>query len=217
MPKKIVQHLVDVDATELAVLCSPRDDFMVKEKLWQSASPGLSQDVDQERGHHGHRRQNGEQTLRFALIEGAFTHYQRTLAISPQGVQTYRVTETTSFRLSVPFWAPALNFLVRHELRQPRTTDSPRLPWWLPAERLNARSGHVLGVLCLMSFFTGYLGTLLGQTLTFVSDTFGADKGTQGIVLSIVRVGALLSLAVMVVFRSNFGSAGFGVVVAEAA
>jgi len=196
MPKKIVQYLVDVDATELAVLCSPRDDFMVKEKLWQPASPGLSQDADQERGHDGHRRQNSEQTLRFALIEGAFTHYQRTLAISPQGVQTYRVTETTSFRLSVPFWAPALNFLVRHELRQPRTADSPRLPWWLPAERLNARSGHVLGVLCLMSFFTGYLGTLLGQTLTFVSDTFGADKGTQGIVLSIVRVGALLSLAV---------------------
>lgn len=149
MPKKVVQRIVDEN--ELDVLTVPRDDFLVKETV-------VSDTFD------------GPRLLCFALSEGAFTRYQRILEITeaapqvevnqPATAQTYQVTETTSFSLSVPFWSPALNLLVKRDLAQPRSATSPRHPWWLPAQRLNARSGHVIGVLCVMSLFTGYLGTL---------------------------------------------------------
>lgn len=66
----------------------------------------------------------------------------------------------------------------------------------MPSQRLDERSGYVLGVLCLISLVTGYLGVLLSQTLTFVADEFNANKGTQGIVLSAVRLGVPLAFGV---------------------
>lgn len=226
MPQRTVQHIVN--QAGLAAACLPRDDLIVKEAA-DTAAATLDSAALEWLG------QGSVLRLKFNLDEGAFTSYERTLEIrqlgqpaqppiapaepkqpaepQPPAEPQYQITETTSFRLSVPFWSAALNFLVRRELGRPRSganfaTFSPgatsgtanaaatRHPWWLPAQRLDARGGHVIGVLCLMSLFTGYLGTLLSQTLTYVSDSFGADKGTQGIVLSVVRVGALLSLLV---------------------
>ena len=105
------------------------------------------------------------------------------------------IIETTSFRLSLPFWSIALNLLLKREFRRPRSA-TPRHLWWMPSQRLDERNGHVLGVLCLISLVTGYLGVLLSQTLTFVADEFNADKGTQGIVLSAVRLGVPLAFGV---------------------
>ena len=108
---------------------------------------------------------------------------------------SYEIVETTSFSLSIPFWSGLLNLPVKREFRRPRSA-SPRQLWWMPSQRLDKRSGHVLGVLCLMSLVTGYLGVLLSQTLTFVADEFNAGQGTQGIVLSAVRLGTPLALGV---------------------
>lgn len=181
MPEAVTRRIVSED--ECALILNPKDDLIVKEML-------LKNDL----------------TVEFGASEGAFKHYRRTLNISQKTTASskiaasYEIEETTSFRLSIPFWSFALNFLIKRELRRPRLGTAeeatPRQLWWMPSQRLDERSGHVLGVLCLISLVTGYLGVLLSQTLTFVADEFSADKGTQGIVLSAVRLGVPLAFGV---------------------
>ena len=105
------------------------------------------------------------------------------------------VRQQISYQLSIPVWSWFLTPLVWRELRRPRTDG--RQPFWGPAERLDPRSGQVLGVLCLLSVVAGYLGTLLSQTITFAFDEFGAGLATQGNTLTAVRVGVLLALALV--------------------
>ena len=194
MPEVAIRRVVSED--EYALILKPKDDLIVKEVAARNAGG-----------------ENGDGELHeFDSAEGAFRHYRRTLraaplpstAIPPSTTtppsRQYEIEETTSFRLSIPFWSVALNLLVKRELRRPRLgtaeETTPRQLWWMPSQRLDERSGHVLGVLCLISLVTGYLGVLLSQTLTFVADEFNADKGTQGIVLSAVRLGVPLAFGI---------------------
>jgi len=105
------------------------------------------------------------------------------------------VRQQITYQLSVPVWSWFMTPLVWRELRRPRTDGSQ--PFWAPAERLDPRSGQVLGLLCLLSVVAGYLGTLLSQTITFAFDEFGAGLATQGNTLTAVRVGVLLALALV--------------------
>ena len=105
------------------------------------------------------------------------------------------VRQQITYQLSIPVWSWFLTPLLWRELRRPRTDG--RQPFWGPAERLDPRSGQVLGVLCLLSVVAGYLGTLLSQTITFAFDEFGAGLATQGNTLTAVRVGVLLALALV--------------------
>ena len=192
MPEVVIRRVVSED--ECALILKPRDDLLVKEVSAAEETTGAYE---------------------FDAAEGAFRHYRRTLRVvekteaSGQSDQLndshetsafYEIVETTSFRLSIPFWSGLLNLLVKREFRRPRLgtaeETAPRQLWWMPAQRLDERSGHVLGVLCLISLVTGYLGVLLSQTLTFVADEFNADKGTQGIVLSAVRLGVPLAFGI---------------------
>ena len=192
MPEVVIRRVVSED--ECALILKPKDDLLVKEVSAAEETPGAYE---------------------FDASEGAFRHYRRTLSVvekteasgqsdqlkaSHETSASYEIVETTSFRLSIPFWSLALNLLVKRELRRPRLGTAeeatPRQLWWMPSQRLDERSGHVLGVLCLISLVTGYLGVLLSQTLTFVADEFDADKATQGIVLSAVRLGVPLAFGI---------------------
>ena len=180
MPEVVIRRVVSED--EFALIVNPKDDLLVKEVAVGDETRG----ADEFSG-----------TYEFDASDGAFTHYRRTLSVARKSgtATSYEITETTSFRLSIPFWAGLLNLLVKREFGRPRLA-SPSQLWWMPSQRLDERSGHVLGVLCLMSLVTGYLGVLLSQTLTFVADEFNADKGTQGIVLSAVRLGIPLAFGI---------------------
>lgn len=180
MPEVVIRRVVSED--ECALIVNPKDDLLVKE-----VAVG-----DQTNGAH-----EAPGVYEFDASEGAFRHYRRTLSVSKKGetATSYEIVETTSFSLSIPFWSGLLNLPVKREFGRPRSA-SPRQLWWMPSQRLDERSGHVLGVLCLMSLVTGYLGVLLSQTLTFVADEFNAGQGTQGIVLSAVRLGTPLALGV---------------------
>ena len=112
-----------------------------------------------------------------------------------RGEGSFLVRQRITWQLSVPVWSWFLTPLVRRELRRPRTDG--RQPFWAPAERLDPRSGQVLGLLCLLSVVAGYLGTLLSQTITFAFDEFGAGVATQANTLTAVRVGVLLALALV--------------------
>ena len=111
------------------------------------------------------------------------------------GQDSTLVLQRITYQLSVPVWSWFMTPLVRRELLRPRPDG--RQPFWAPAERLDPRSGEVLGLLCLLSVVAGYLGTLLSQTITFAFDEFGAGLATQGNTLTAVRVGVLLALALV--------------------
>jgi MFS family permease len=132
---------------------------------------------------------------RFGLATGPFHEWHRALSVTPavaEGRST--VVETFRFRLAVPVWGPIFSALLKLELR--RGTGRP---WWMPPARLDVRSATVLSVLAVVSIITGYLGTLLTQTNTFFKDDFGVSDSAVGWTLSIVRIGALLALAVVAV------------------
>ncbi|MYE67320.1 MAG: MFS transporter [Acidimicrobiia bacterium] len=129
----------------------------------------------------------------FGAVDGPFDHYRRTVHILERGDEECLVRQHISYRLSVPVWGWFITPLANRELRRPRRDGTQ--PFWAPAERLDARSGQVLGVLCLLSVVAGYLGTLLSQTITFAFDEFDAGLATQGNTLAAVRVGVLIALA----------------------
>ena len=108
---------------------------------------------------------------------------------------------------------------VRHELRRQVRGLSSGSPWWAPADRLDPRSATVLGTLCAISLFDGYLGTLITQTMTYVADGFHIEGDrSQGVALAVVRIAIFLALplAVTALWRSGLVP-GFLPVVAVAA
>lgn len=159
----------------------------------------------------------------FGLAEGPFSHYSRVLEVeavddSPDGSATHRVTEVTEWRLSVPifwvlFWLP-LYLHVRRGL--PKAS-----PWWAPAGRLDTRAATVIGYLGVLAIVNGFIGTVIGQTLTFAADEFcqefsvdadglrtcidpAHDKSARANVFTIARVAIVLSLA-LAVAADRFG------------
>ena len=69
-------------------------------------------------------------------------------------------------------------------------------PWWAPPDRFDATAATVLGLLGVLVLLTGYLGTLLTQTITFAADEFGSSNSAQGATLAAVRIGVLGSLVI---------------------
>ena len=118
----------------------------------------------------------------FESAEGPFSHYRR-------------AGDAVDFKLAVPFFGWLFVLPVRHELRKQLRGGAARMPWWAPADRLSPRAATVLGALCALSLFDGYLGTLITQTLTYVADGFGVESDrAQGITLAIVRLAIFLAL-----------------------
>ncbi|HEY8546540.1 MAG TPA: MFS transporter, partial [Acidimicrobiales bacterium] len=56
------------------------------------------------------------------------------------------------------------------------------------------RAAQVLGLCAALALVTGYVGTLLGRTMTFAADEFHLDNTAQGYVLAAARVGGVLAL-----------------------
>lgn len=141
---------------------------------------------------------------RFRCAEGPFDHYTRTLDVALDGDGRHSVTETVEWELAIPLWSRLFNPLVRRTLARRATNaagaagDAPA-PWWSPPARLDARASSVLSRLCGLSLLTGYLGTLITQTITFAADQFGASKSAQGATLAGARSGVVFSLVLMII------------------
>ena len=133
---------------------------------------------------------------RFALGSGPFLDYERLVTVeSVDPGETVAVTETIVYRLAVPIWGFLFARPVRRALRHPDA--SARRAWWMPPDHLDARAASGLSLLCVFSVLGGYLGTLLSQTNTFFKEEFASTDGQIGTMLAVVRVGALLALAVV--------------------
>lgn len=140
---------------------------------------------------------------RFRLGDGPFERYERELVAEPAGDGLHRVTQTVRWQLAIPLWWPLFRPLVRRLIRSyrpaPAVDPDARSPWWSPPTRFDARSTSILSWLCGLCLLTGYLGTLITQTITFSAEEFGVGSAAQGNTLAAVRLGVLISAALMVV------------------
>ena len=123
---------------------------------------------------------------RFVVEEGPFRRYERALRTLPDG----RLEERVDFKLAGGPWSIFLLPGFLHGLRRRPTKP----PWWAPPERLDERTGDVLGLLCSLTRVAGYVGTLMTQTATYASDEFDADTTAQSSALAATRVGVLLAI-----------------------
>lgn len=151
-------------------------------------------------------REAADGTGAFDLADGPFVHWHRRVEVDDTHGDHPLVTETTTFRIAAPFWhwlfIPPLRRRIRRRFQRLATAEEAprdRLPAWLPPDRLDARAATVLATICSLSVVTGYLGTIISQTITYSADQFAASTGDQGSVLAAVRVGVLGSLAVVAI------------------
>jgi MFS family permease len=123
----------------------------------------------------------------FDCATGPFTRYQRRLEDRPDGT----LHEVIDYRIARAVWFP-FTLLIRRAL-----AERPRaVPWWAPPQPFDGPGATALGLLAAVAVVTGYLGTLLTQTITFASDEFGVTPGGQGATLAAVRLGVIGSLVV---------------------
>ena len=144
----------------------------------------------------------------FRAATGPFASYRRELVVvelrvpsdqpdRPDQPDQVEITETTRFRLAVPVWGLLFVWPYKHELRRLTGRQDRREPAWAPPDLMDARSATVLGLLCSTALVAGYLGTLITQTITYAAEEFGASKAAQADTLANIRVGVLLSLALV--------------------
>jgi MFS family permease len=138
-------------------------------------------------------RQVGEG--RFEAAEGPVHEYERVVEAVPSGdAGAVEITETVRFVVAMgPPWSIVATALVKRWCRR-EAAGRAGTPWWGPPGRLDARGTAVLGALCTASLVTGYLGTLLTQTLTFAADEFDVGDRGQGVALASVRVAVIFAL-----------------------
>ena len=158
----------DSDPSEIERITGPRDDIVT------------------ERAHpDGH----------YEAAEGPFHHYRRTVETSVDDDGAALITEVTEFRLAMGVWSVLFTRAFANAIRRRR--EPGHQPWWSPPDRFDARQASVLSLLCGLTIVSGYLGTLITQTITFAADEFDASEGAQGVTLASVRVGVLLALGLV--------------------
>ena len=151
----------------------------------------------------------------FVLDEGPFSIYERTLTVRQLEDNAHEVTEETTWKLSIPVFGLLMWFPFRHHVKRGQVNPSP---WWAPAGRLDSRAAYVMGLLGVLAIVNGYIGTVIGQTLTFAADEFcgefaalengaeGArtcvdpdhDRSARANIFSIVRVAIVFALGLTV-------------------
>jgi MFS family permease len=168
-----VDYRYEVDAAGLAAALEPLDGLVVE-------------------------RADGDG--RFTVEGGPFRSFERTVTTEPaEDPGRFVVHEHVEFSLAIPVFGVIFVGPVKHALRpgsKHRTSGGPA-PWWAPPDALDARASHVLGLLAALSVATGYLGTLLSQTITYAAEEFGASDTAQGQALAAARIGVLLSMVVI--------------------
>lgn len=132
----------------------------------------------------------------FELAEGPFRHYRRTVEVSPLDDGHSRVRQRVEFELAVPYFAWLFVLPVRARLARIGADTGPP-PWWAPPDRLDARAATVLGTLAALSMVTGFLSTLMNQTVAFAAEEFRVGEGAQGVAATAVRIGTMFAVAIV--------------------
>ncbi|MFZ9015462.1 MAG: MFS transporter [Ilumatobacteraceae bacterium] len=104
------------------------------------------------------------------------------------------ITETTSYRLTIPWFAVLFALPVRWAIERRGTIHRTKPPWWAPPDRIDARQALVLGLLAAASMSAAFTNTLFTQTAQFAADDFGVGDTGFGNAMSLVRAGIVIAL-----------------------
>ncbi|MGB8857954.1 MAG: MFS transporter [Ilumatobacteraceae bacterium] len=124
----------------------------------------------------------------FVQETGPFRSYRREVVTSDGDV-----TETTTYRLSIPWFGWLFALPIRRAIRH-RRPDGARHPWWAPPDRLNERQVRTLALLAVASSSATFANTLFTQTANFAADSFGVSNGGQSVGGAVVRIGVVIAL-----------------------
>ncbi len=173
-------------------LLTPRSDIVLEHpadhRTGQSAGEG-----EPIRSETGFVATEGGET-RFVVAEGPVDHYFRTVTVEPVAGDRVVVTERFDYRLAVPVWWVLFNVPFRRALCRGRDW-----PWWHPPVRFDARQARVVALLATLAVMAGFLGTLIGQTITFAREEFGFTKSAEGVALGLIRLSILITVVVAAV------------------
>ena len=122
---------------------------------------------------------NGE----FALIDGPFTLYKRTLTIVSEPGR-HLVKEQFEYELSIPWFGFLFRLPIRHALRNRR--DDGTAPFWAPPDHLGQRATTIFATLCAIALLSGFLSNAPSETHTYAADEFNVDQLSQG--LSLIHI-----------------------------
>lgn len=125
----------------------------------------------------------------FVQHVGPFQHYRREVATADDG----GVTETTTYRLAIPWFGWLFELPMRRAIRNRRAQGSGS-PWWAPPDRLTERQVRTLALLAVASSSAAFANTLFTQTANFAADSFGISNSGQSVGGAIVRVGVVIAL-----------------------
>ena len=130
---------------------------------------------------------NGE----FALIDGPFTLYKRTLTIVSEPGR-HLVKEQFEYELSIPWFGFLFRLPIRHALRNRR--DDGTAPFWAPPDHLGQRATTIFATLCAIALLSGFLSNAPSETHTYAADEFKVDQLSQGLLGALIRIGTLLAI-----------------------
>lgn len=196
MPR--VRTEVELDEPSLVAALRPRDDALVRERI--DGDPG----PDADRGAGGDRAADGDgppDTGRATLsaADGPFRSYRRTVdwrRLAGADGTRFAVGTTVDYRLAIPYWSALFDLVVRRRIGEgipPGVT-----PWWSTPDRLSPSQSTTVAAMAMFNLVAGMLYGLLTQVLTFVSADLGdGSAGEQAAVLSVVRVGVVITVVVM--------------------
>lgn len=162
------------DQATLDAVLAPRQD-LVRERPGESPNDGV---------------------FVFELDEGPFERYRRTITVSHDTAasptaSTATVIEQVDYKLAIPLWWPYLWLLFRRAFQS--LERQPRRRWWWPKETVGAETARLIAVAGTIGTMSGYLGVIIGQTITFAAKEFDAADDAQANTLAAVRIGVLAS------------------------
>lgn len=136
-------------------------------------------------------------THAWTMEAGPFDHYRRTLEVGPadDGTDRFRTVERTEFKFAVPLWWIYLLPLLKRAIAG--VDRRPRRRFWWPREVVSAGTARMIGSIGTVGAMAGFMGVLIGQTITFAAQDFGAGDDDQANTLAAARVGVLLSLVLL--------------------
>ena len=124
----------------------------------------------------------------FEAAEGPFSVWVRTLREDGSVL-----TETIHYRTSVRYWGWLFDLALRPSVA---TTPNRGPQWWRPTDRLTQHQADALGCCAVLSMMFALLGGIVVQTLTYASQDLGNTAWDQSKVLTIVRLGAIVTVAI---------------------
>lgn len=131
----------------------------------------------------------------WSMVRGPFDRYTRSLEVRTDLGDRYLIVERTEFRFAVPLWWPYLLPLLKRAIAD--MDRRPRRRWWWPREVVTAETARLVGTIGTVGTMAGYMGVLIGQTITFAAEDFDVGDDGQANTLAAARIGVLLSLVLL--------------------